>query len=147
MRYINLLICLSCVFQTVYAQDSSFTIGPVIGVDQFLSPDSPVTGPAIIYPTSIRYKAGFMSGLEGTYRMNRLLINARLLATKRVYQGFTQYQFGSGLNSTTSTGAVEVAAHYLSVPVTGVVDTVGVYPPPKAVNYLHINYLPKNLCS
>ncbi|MFD2937561.1 hypothetical protein [Spirosoma flavum] len=100
------------------AQDSSFTVGPVIGVDQFLSADSPLNDPASITPTYIRYKAGFMYGVEGSYRINRLLIDARLLSTKRVYQVISQYQFGSGPNSTTSTGAVEVAAQYISLPLT-----------------------------
>ncbi|MFD2938326.1 hypothetical protein [Spirosoma flavum] len=79
------------------------------------SPDYSLTGPSFILPGSIKYKAGFLFGVDGSYQVSRFLINARLLTTKRIYQAITQYQFGSG---PTTTGAVVVGAHYLFVPLT-----------------------------
>ena len=118
MRYFNWLLLICCTLGPVCAQDSTFTLGPVIGVDQFLSAPVQLTGPTIVLPGSIKYKAGFLYGLQGTYKLDRWLIDARLMTTKRVYQVITQYQFGSGSTPITSTGAVEVAAHYLSAPLT-----------------------------
>ncbi|WP_177236826.1 hypothetical protein [Spirosoma endophyticum] len=71
-----------------------------------------------MFPGSIKYKAGFLYGLQGTYKLDRWLVDACLVVTKRVYQVITQYQFGSGTTRITSTGAVEVAAQYFSVPLT-----------------------------
>ena len=115
MRFISLLLLICCINLTLCAQQNRFTIGPAIGVDQLFSPDYPLTGPAIIFPTSIRYKAGFLFGVDGSYQVSRFLINARLLTTKRIYQVITQYQYGSG---PTTTGAVVVGAHYLFAPLT-----------------------------
>ncbi len=90
-----------------------------MGIDQFLSkPVSVNINPTVIRPSTITYKAGFMYGIQGSYLLNRLLINASLLTTKRVYDVTGQYRLGVGSSSILLPALVEVKARYYSFPIT-----------------------------
>lgn len=113
MKLILPIFLLEYLVSVTYAQTASFTVGPVIGLDQFLSNPKPVTGPNIAKNTAVDYKTGLLYGIEGTYLLKHVLLNARLLTTRRVYDVTSLYQ-----SNPKYPVRVTVKARYYSSPIT-----------------------------
>jgi hypothetical protein len=117
MKFLFINLLLFCCSRVTIAQNNTFTFGPAIGLDQFISTPKPAPpsspGAIIDKNTLIHYKTGLLYGLEASYSLKRLLVNARLLTTKRLYEvtSFINYDPNFPVR-------VAVKARYYSLPFT-----------------------------
>ena len=118
MKGTALLLCVICLSQMVYAQPRRITVGPVVGVDQFLSSPKPVTSLTVAKNTAVTYNPGLSYGIEGTFAHNKFLIDARLLTTNRSYDVTSELQLSPGSSSPLLPVRVSVKARYYSLPLT-----------------------------
>lgn len=111
MRYFSYFLGLLLWTSQLYAQNKIFSVGPTIGVDHFLSGPIPLTNFNNVDGSTTKYNPGYLYGLEVNYANKRILLNARLLTTRRVYEVSGPYYYNPSLLV-----RVAVKAHYYSFP-------------------------------
>lgn len=113
MKLLIVIFCMISIETTSYGQNGNFSIGPAIGVDQFLSKPQPINDPNVNKNTAIIYKPGLLYGIECSYLFNKALINTRILTTKRTYDATSTYN-----NNPQLPIRVSVIGRYYSFPTT-----------------------------
>lgn len=86
MKALVLIVFLNGLSLMGLAQANSFLFGPSVGIDQFLAKPKPVNTAGFDKNTLIHYKSNYLYGVEAAYSMSRILLNARLLTTRRMYE-------------------------------------------------------------
>lgn len=113
MRLLLFAYLLACLLNTAKAQDKTFVLGPIIGLDQITPNRTPVVSTGIAQNVAVVYKPGVLYGLAGSYSIRRILLSGQLTTTNRIYEATGQYQGNPNLPV-----RVSVQARYFSLPLT-----------------------------
>ncbi|RZK42363.1 MAG: hypothetical protein EOO61_05460 [Hymenobacter sp.] len=113
MRLALFTYLLACLSSIAKAQDKSFVLAPLIGLDQISPNRTPVVSTGIAQNVAVVYKPGVLYGLEGSYSIRRVLLSGQLTTTNRIYEATGLYRGNANLPV-----RVSVQGRYFSLPLT-----------------------------